>query len=232
MTFSSSDGMTFSTLDEVSAGWAGGAARSPPRNAPRRRRRRNRTPRTAAMVAAAIRTGHRVSVQGQAGPSSGGLVVGYCRVLATQRALATSRVRAMSPSAASKAKPGWWWGRPDLPRRPRNPDGDHRDRHHQPHQHRRNHPAYRPPPHHNQPPNRSRSTSVLTVDPAAGAGRGITRRWRRGEILRVGPPAGRCTQVLHAWPFTAAGITAPSPAPGLGRSVGPTTAAGRGREPW
>jgi hypothetical protein len=58
---------------------------------------------TAATAAAAIRTGRRVSVQGQAGPESRGFVFG------TQRAVATSRVWAMSRSAASKAKPGCWW---------------------------------------------------------------------------------------------------------------------------
>ena len=42
-------------------------------------------PRTAATAAAAIRIGRRVRVQGQAEPDSGGSVVGYCRVLATQR---------------------------------------------------------------------------------------------------------------------------------------------------
>jgi hypothetical protein len=66
-------------------------------------------PQAAVTAAAASRIGRRVRAQGQAGPDSWGLVAGYCRVLATQRAVATSSVRAMSPSAASKAKPGWRW---------------------------------------------------------------------------------------------------------------------------
>ena len=61
------------------------------------------------MAAAASRIRRRVSVQVQAAPASRGSVLGYCRVLATQRAVATSSVRAMSPSAPSKAKPGWGW---------------------------------------------------------------------------------------------------------------------------
>jgi len=66
-------------------------------------------PKAAATAVAASSTGRKVRVHGQAGPESGGSVVGYCRVLATQRAVATSRVRAMSPSTALKAKPGCWW---------------------------------------------------------------------------------------------------------------------------
>ena len=56
------------------------------------------------MAAVAIRIGRRVRAQGQDGPASRGSVVGYCMVLATQRAVATSRVRAMSRSAPSLSR--------------------------------------------------------------------------------------------------------------------------------
>jgi predicted metal-binding membrane protein len=60
----------------------------------------------AVAAAAAIRIGRKVRVHGQAGPESCGFVAGYCSVLATHCAVATSCVRAMSRSAASKPKPG------------------------------------------------------------------------------------------------------------------------------
>jgi hypothetical protein len=54
------------------------------------------------MAAAAIRRGRRVRAQGHPGPESRGSVVGYCRVLVTQRAVATSRCHALDdrPRAA------------------------------------------------------------------------------------------------------------------------------------
>lgn len=67
------------------------------------------TPTTAAP---AIRIGRTVRLQGNARPDSCGFVLGYCNVLATQRALATSYIDEMSRSAPSKPKPGWRAGTP------------------------------------------------------------------------------------------------------------------------
>jgi hypothetical protein len=55
---------------------------------------------TATAETTAITIGRRVRAQGQAGPESCGFVSGYCNVLATQRAVATSRVCAMSRKPA------------------------------------------------------------------------------------------------------------------------------------
>jgi hypothetical protein len=61
------------------------------------------TPTTAAP---ATRIGRTVRLKGHARSDSYGFVLGYCNVLATQRALATSYIDEMSRGAPSKPKPG------------------------------------------------------------------------------------------------------------------------------